>query len=193
MPVPVREVVCGLPRLLKVTVTLPARFPVAVGVNVTLIVHIPVATTVVPQLLVCVKSPLATMLVMLIAAPVLLLAVIIRAVLLDPRPSVPKESIEGDRVIAEPTPVPLNAIRDGKTEASLVIKMFPASKLTKLGVKVTVKVHAAPAASVAGEMGQLFVVAKLGVGLTEMLRMVSAPLPVLVSVTICAALVVPTS
>jgi hypothetical protein len=73
------------------------------------------------------------------------------------------------------------------------MKMFPVSKLGKWGVKVTLKVQAAPAASVAGEMGQLFGAAKSGLGLTEMLRMVSAPLPVLVSVSICAALVVPTN
>ena len=50
----------------------PVRFPLAAGVNVTLIVHVAPAATLVPQLLVCAKSPLTTMLVKVMAAvPVL--------------------------------------------------------------------------------------------------------------------------
>ena len=71
-PVPVRLMVCGLPAMLSVIVTAPVRMPVAVGVNVTLMVQLAPAATDVPQVLVCMKSPLATMLVTLSAAvPVL--------------------------------------------------------------------------------------------------------------------------
>lgn len=64
MPVPVSEMVCGDPVAESVMVTVPVRVPGTVGVKVTLIVQDPLfAATDVPQLLVCAKSPLATMLV----------------------------------------------------------------------------------------------------------------------------------
>jgi hypothetical protein len=86
IPVPVSEADCGLPTPLNATVTFPVRVPVTVGVNVTLIVHIPDAAIVVPQLLVCAKSPLATTLVMLTAVAILLVAVIVCTALVDPTP-----------------------------------------------------------------------------------------------------------
>ena len=57
-PEPVRLVVWGLPEALSVTVRVAVRVPVAVGLNVTLIVQLDAAATLVPQVLVCVKSPL---------------------------------------------------------------------------------------------------------------------------------------
>jgi hypothetical protein len=68
MPVPLRLAVCGLPAALSVTLNVPLRVPVAVGVKVTLIVHVPFTASVLPQLLVCAKSPLAAMLLMFSAA-----------------------------------------------------------------------------------------------------------------------------
>jgi len=47
---------------LSVTLTEPVREPVAVGVKVTLIVHDALAARLVPQVLVCEKSPLMVML-----------------------------------------------------------------------------------------------------------------------------------
>ena len=47
---------------MSVTVTEPVREPVAVGVKVTLIVHDALAARLVPQVLVCEKSPLMVML-----------------------------------------------------------------------------------------------------------------------------------
>ena len=58
VPVPIKLAVCGLLLALSVTVKVPLRVPVAVGVNVTLIVQLAPAATLVPQLLVCAKSPL---------------------------------------------------------------------------------------------------------------------------------------
>ena len=58
VPVPVRLAVWGLLVALSVTVSVPVRVPVAVGVKVTLMVQLPPAATLVPQLLVCAKSPL---------------------------------------------------------------------------------------------------------------------------------------
>ena len=47
---------------MSVTVTEPVRVPVAAGVKVTLIVHDALAARLVPQMLVCEKSPLTVML-----------------------------------------------------------------------------------------------------------------------------------
>jgi hypothetical protein len=62
------------------------------------------------------------------------------------------------------------------------------------GVNVTLSVQLAPAASVVGLSGQVFVCAKSAAlaPLSEMLVMVSAAEPLFVSVTVLAALVVPT-
>ena len=45
VPVPLKLTVCGLPLALSVSVRLPERLPVAVGVNVTLITQTPLAAT----------------------------------------------------------------------------------------------------------------------------------------------------
>jgi hypothetical protein len=58
VPVPVKVTVCGLPAASSVMVTLPARFPVAVGLNVTLIEQFAAAASVAPQGFVSEKSPL---------------------------------------------------------------------------------------------------------------------------------------
>jgi len=64
-----------------------------------------------------------------------------------------------------------------------------------LGLKATLIVHEALAASVAGKTGQLFVWGKsaLFVPVNAMLVIVSGPVLVLLSVTGCAVLVVPTA
>jgi hypothetical protein len=64
-PVPVRPTVCGLPAALSVIVIKPVLVPVAVGVNVTLIMQLLPPGIPPPQVFVCAKSPLATMLPML--------------------------------------------------------------------------------------------------------------------------------
>jgi len=72
-PVPVRLTVWVAGLALSVMVKDPLREPLTVGVKVTLSVQLALATTVEPQVLVCEKSPLAVMLVMLrVALPVLL-------------------------------------------------------------------------------------------------------------------------
>src|SRR5580704_9038262 len=62
VPMPVRLTDCGLFPALSVTVIAPLRVPVAVGVNVTLIVQEPPTATMLPQLFVWLKSPVATIL-----------------------------------------------------------------------------------------------------------------------------------
>src|SRR2546427_9096326 len=65
VPVPVRLAVWGLPLALSVMASTPVRDPVTVGLNVTLTEQFPPAATLVPQLFVWAKSPLAAMLEML--------------------------------------------------------------------------------------------------------------------------------
>jgi hypothetical protein len=71
-PVPVSVIVCGLPDALSVTVTVPVRVPVVVGVKVTLMVQFAPAAKLAPQALVWLKSPVDAMLLTLsVALPVL--------------------------------------------------------------------------------------------------------------------------
>jgi hypothetical protein len=70
---PESDTICGLGRALSLTLRVPVRLPIAVGVKLTLIVHVDPPARLPPQLLVSAKSPLVVMLVMLSdAVPVLL-------------------------------------------------------------------------------------------------------------------------
>jgi hypothetical protein len=80
-PVPVRATVCGLPVALSVSVMAPVLVPAAVGTNFTVTVQSAPPVSDVPQLFVCVKSPLAAMLVILRVAVPLLVRVTVFAVL----------------------------------------------------------------------------------------------------------------
>jgi hypothetical protein len=59
VPVPLREMVCGLPAALSVTETVPLALPVIVGVKVTFTVQELPAARLDPQLLVSEKPELA--------------------------------------------------------------------------------------------------------------------------------------
>ena len=89
VPVPLKLTTCGLPLALSVSVRLPERPPVAVGVKVTLITQLPLAATgvlvlqVVP-LAATAKSPVAAMLVKLKDAVPLLVTVTALAALVVP-------------------------------------------------------------------------------------------------------------
>jgi len=83
-PVPVSATLCGLPAALSVMLTLPVRFPVAVGLKVMLIAQFAPPASVVGltgHVLVCAKSPLlvppAAMLVIVSAAVPVLVTVIV--------------------------------------------------------------------------------------------------------------------
>src|SRR5512146_122532 len=56
-PVPVRLAVCGLVAALSLTVRVPFRVPPSVGVKVTLMERVVPAASMLPQLLLCPKSP----------------------------------------------------------------------------------------------------------------------------------------
>ena len=69
MPIPERLTVWVAGLALSTTVIAPVRVPVAVGENVTLIPQEAPAARLDPQLLVCEKSPLEAMLVIVRVAP----------------------------------------------------------------------------------------------------------------------------
>ena len=83
------------------------------------------------------------------------------------------------------TPVPVRLTVCGLPVALSVTVMVPGWLPVAVGVKVTVMVQLAPAAT---EVPQVLVWAYGA--LAAMLVMFSAPVPALVSVTVCAALVV---
>jgi hypothetical protein len=84
IPVPLRLAVCGLPAALSVTLTVPLRDPVAVGVKVTWIVQLPPAGRLLPQVLVWAKSPLAAMPLIASVVALLLVSVNVCAALVVP-------------------------------------------------------------------------------------------------------------
>ena len=91
----------------------------------------------------------------------------------------------GKKLALGAAPVPVRLTVCGLPVALSVTVMVPGWLPVAVGVKVTVMVQLAPAAT---EVPQVLVWA-YGV-LAAMLVMVSAPVPALVSVTVCAALVV---
>ena len=83
-PVPVSDTFCGLLEAESVRVSVPVRVPAPVGVKVTLMVQLTPAAKLLPQLLVCEKSPLAVMELNVTAPAVSLVAVTVCAALLVP-------------------------------------------------------------------------------------------------------------
>ena len=83
-PVPVSDTFCGLLEAESVSVSVPVRVPPAVGVKVTLTVQLAPAARLLPQLLVCEKSPLVVMELNVTAPAVSLVAVTVWAALLAP-------------------------------------------------------------------------------------------------------------
>lgn len=202
-PLPVRATLCGDPAALSLIVTLALRLPVADGENVTLIVQFAPAANVLGlagHVLVWAKSPalvpLITTLVMVSAAVPLLVSVTVCGELVVVSCWSPKLTLVGFRVTAGAwtTPVPLSATLCGLPAALSLTEMLALRDPVAEGVKVTLIVQFAPAVSVLGLMGQVFDWAKSSafVPVTVMLVMINAAVPLLVSVTDLAALVVPT-
>ena len=100
----------------------------------------------------------------------------------------PKLKLVGKRLTLEATPVPLRLTVCGLPVALSMIVIVPAWAPVAVGVNVTLIEQFPPAAT---ELPQVFVWAYCA--LAAILVTLSAALPPLVSVTVCAALVVPTS
>ncbi len=108
VPAPVSETLCGLFEALSVMVSAPVREPLAVGVKVTLTVQLELAATLVPQLLVCAKSPLAVMLETLAAAVPVFDTMTGCDALLLPSTCAEKVSVLVDTAMTGAVPVPVS-------------------------------------------------------------------------------------
>lgn len=127
-PVPVKLAVCGLPVALSITVRVPVRVPLAVGLNRTLIVQLCPAVREVPQVLVCEKSPLVAMLVMVNVPVPVFFRVTVLAELVVPTVREGYERLVGVKVTAGApavAPVPERVIECGLPEALSPIEIDP--------------------------------------------------------------------
>ena len=109
VPVPLNVALCV--GTLLVTVTAPPRAPAAVGVKVTLMVQFPPATREAGQLLVCAKSPLAVMVLMMSVLVPEFVSVMGSGELLVPSATLPKLRLGGVKVIAAARPEPVSDTR----------------------------------------------------------------------------------
>jgi len=171
---------------------LPPRDHTAVGLKTTVIVQdAPTATGTAVQLLVCEKSPVAIMLLIVKAAVPVLVTVTGAAVLLVPTRTPVKLRPTGDSVATGATPVPLIGTVCGLPGA-LSVNLTVDDRLPVLvGAKTTLIVQLAFAAS---EKGQLLVCEKSPVLLLEILMFVrdKDTFPVFVSAIACGVLPMPT-
>ena len=103
-----RLTVCVVGLALSVNVKAPVVVPATVGLKVTFTVQLLPAATLVPQVLVSEKAPLAVMLLMLSAAFPVFLSVTVCVALVVPRACDVKVNKVGDRLAAGlKTPVPV--------------------------------------------------------------------------------------
>jgi hypothetical protein len=200
VPVPVRPRACGLSAASSVIDTLAPRLPVALGLNVTLRVQVAPAASVSGasgQSLLWAKSaafvPETPIPVIVSGAEPEFLSVDVCEPLVVPISCPPKARLVGVSVTAGAWPEPLSAMFCGLPDASSVTATLAARLPPAPGVNVAEIVQDPPAASVEGAIGQSFDCAKSAAlaPVTAMLLMVSAALPVFVSVEVCAALVEP--
>src|SRR5437870_4396548 len=110
-PLPLRLICCGLPAALSVIETAAVLEPVAVGLNVTLMAQLAPAATVLPQLLVWVKSPplvpVMPMAEMVSGAVPEFVRVTVFGAVVVPTVTLPKLRFVADRVTAGAIPVPV--------------------------------------------------------------------------------------
>ena len=193
-PVPIRLTVCGLPAALSVIVMVPVRFPPAVGLNVTAMAQFAPAATLDPQVLVSAKSPALApeiaMLVTLSAAFPLFESVTICGAVVISNNSEVKVRLTGDRPTMGPVPVPLRTTFCVLPATPLLLSVtvnVPVRLPSAVGLNVTLIVQLAPAATL---VPQVSVAEKSPPA--AMLVTLNTALPVLLSVTGWAALLVPT-
>lgn len=198
-PVPVKLTDCGLWGALSLIVIDALRAPVAVGEKVTVKVQVPLGNTLVPQVLVCAKSPgfvpERLILVMFSAAVPVLVNVTCWDWLVEPTAWLANVRLVGESETPGLTPVPVKGTVCGLPVALSVMLTEALAAPVAAGVKVTLMVQLAPPASVAGLTGQVLVWPKSPGFVPErlMLVMLRAWPPLLVNVTACDPLVVPTS
>ena len=197
VPVPVRVTDCGLPVALSVILIEAERLPLAAGVNVTLIAQLPFAASEVPQALICAKSPLFVPVTDMLVRVKLALPVLVKVTdceaLATPTGWFPKATLDGERLTLALAPVPVKPTLCTLAATLLLLSVMfkEAARLPiEVGANVTLMVQLPPAAS---ELPQVVVLPKspaLAPARAMLLR-VRAAFPVLFSVTVWAALVVP--
>ena len=136
---------------MSLTVRVPFRVPVTVGVKVTLIVQLELAANVAGQLLIWAKSPVAWMLVMFNAALPLLVRVTLCAALEVPTGWLGKNKVVGVK-LAVVEPVPVRFAICGLPYASSLMVSVPLRVPEAVGVNVTLIVQRELGASVAGQV-----------------------------------------
>jgi hypothetical protein len=174
---------------LSVMLSEPVRVPIAFGENLTVTVHLLPAVRLVPQVLVCEKSPefvpVIAMLVMVMVAVPVLLRVTAVPLVVWPGMTTPKLIDVGDREAkgAGAAPVPVKAAVCGLPAALSVIDTEAVRVPAAVGLNVTLMEHLAPAVT---EAPQVFVSAKspLLVPVIAMALMVKVVLPELVKVMV---------
>jgi hypothetical protein len=199
VPVPDSATAWGLPEALSVIESVAARAPIAAGVNVTLMVHFALAASVAfaaGHVFVCEKSPLFVPLIAMLeivsGAVPLFVSVTLCAVLAVVMSCPGKGRGLGDKVTAGATPVPVKLTVCGLFAALSVIETDALFAPTVAGVNVTLILQEAFTARLAP---QVFVSenSPLLVPVIAMLEIANVTFPVFVTVTVCSALLVPTS
>ena len=185
---PDNAIMCGLPAALSVIVKAPVLVPVAVGAKVTGRVQLAPAATVVPHASASAKSPLVATPEIVSTAVPLLVRVMFCAGLVVITFCPEKVKLADESVTRGAVPVPDNAMLCGLPAALSVIVTAPVLVPVTVGLNVTLMAQLTPAAT---GLTQLLVWAKSP--LATMLEMVNPISPELVTVTVWAALVVPTN
>jgi len=179
-----------------VSVRLPERLPAAVGVNVTLIVQLPMAATgvvvlqVVP-LAATAKSPVTAMLLKLKGAAPVLVTVTGLAPLVVPSGWLPKGRIVGDSETTGVVPVPVSETVWGLPGALSVSVRLPERLPAAVGVNVTFMTQLPLAATGVLVLQVVPLAATAKSPVTAMLVKLKGAAPVLFTVTVLGALVVP--
>ena len=190
-PVPLRVMVCGLVTALSVNVSVPATGPVAVGVKVTPTAQLAPAATLVPHVLLAMLNPELTTAGLRVSATLKrFVRVTVLVELVFPTVTVPKLSELAENVTGA-VPVPLRLTVCGLLIALSAKVSVPVAAPAAAGVKLTPTVQLAPAAMPAPQV--LLEMAKGPPAGTEMPVNVRAVLRRLVTVTVFAALVLPTA
>ena len=145
-PVPDRLAVCGLLLAESITVSLPVRVPVIVGVKVTLMVQLAPAESVPGQAFVWAKSPVTEMPEMVTAELRLLVKVKAIPKLVVPTIRLGNVAELGDRATGR-TPVPLRLIVCGLLLALSLIVTEPVAVPVVEGLNVMLIVQLAPAST----------------------------------------------
>ena len=195
-PVPLSAMLCGDPPALSTIVTAAVRAPPVVGAKCPWMLQLAPAARLVPQVFAKAKDdafvPVTVMLVIdKVAVPGLVRVTYCDAVA-DPTASEPNNRLVADRLAAEPRPVPVNPMLCGDPEALSVIVTVALREPPVVGSKSPVMLQFAPAATL---VPHVFVKRNEDAfaPVTAMLAIDKVPCPLLVNVTICDAVAVPTA